>query len=158
MSKSQSAATALTPEIDLLVKGEHADPHHVLGAHGAEVRAWRPDATAMRVVTGEGKRVDMRQVHPAGFFVGELSDLAEHVSYRLEADYPDGVSIAFEDPYRFWPSVGELDLYLFGEGRHHRLWEVLGARTMVHQGVHGTAFSVWAPNARSVRVVGDFNL
>ena len=158
MSKSKSAPAALTPEIDLLVKGEHADPHHLLGAHGAEVRAWRPDATAMRVVTEEGKRVDMTQLHPAGFFRAELPDPAEHVSYRLEADYPDGVTISFEDPYRFWPTVGELDLYLFGEGRHHRLWEVLGARTMVHQGVHGTAFSVWAPNARSVRAVGDFNL
>ena len=158
MSKSTSTVPGLTAEIERLVAGEHADPHHLLGAHGPEVRAWRPDAVAMRVATEEGKRIDMRQTHPAGFFVAELPDLAENLVYRLEADYPDGVSICFEDPYRFWPTVGELDLYLFGEGRHHRLWEVLGARTLVHQGVHGTSFAVWAPNARSARVVGDFNL
>src|SRR5213595_2039251 len=61
------------------------------------------------------------------------------------------------DLYRFLPTVGEMDLHLLGEGHHHRLWEVLGAHRREHQGVWGTAFAVWAPAARSVRVVGDFN-
>ena len=156
-------------DIEQLVAGEHANPHDVLGRHprpggapdgapgGVVVRAFRPDAVAMRVVIEDGKTVDMQKTHPAGLFEAEVP--AEGTdAYGLEADYPDGVSIGFEDPYRFGPTVGELDTYLFGEGRHHRLWEVMGARTTTHQGVHGTAFSVWAPNARSVRVVGDFNL
>jgi 1,4-alpha-glucan branching enzyme len=109
----------------------------------------------MRVVTAEGKKIDMRKAHPAGFF---LAETLEETPYVLEADYADGVSVSFEDPYRFWPSVGELDIHLLGEGRHHRLWEALGARAMSHQGVWGTSFTVWAPNARAVRVVGDFNL
>src|SRR5579875_2882829 len=95
---------SLTTEIKKLVAGDHVDPHHLLGRHGLEVRAWRPDAVAMRVVTSEGKKIDMRKAHPAGFFIGET---VEETPYTLEADYPDGVSVAFEDPYRFWPSVGE---------------------------------------------------
>ncbi|MEV1199095.1 1,4-alpha-glucan branching protein GlgB, partial [Microbispora rosea] len=62
-----------------------------------------------------------------------------------------------DDPYRHWPTLGELDLHLIGEGRHERLWEVLGARVIRHEDVDGTAFSVWAPNAQGVRVIGDFN-
>ena len=144
-----------TAEIKKLVAGEHTDPHHLLGRHGLEVRAYRPDAAAVRVVTAEGKKIDMKKVNAAGVFVAETPDESD---YTLEVDYPDGVSITVEDPYRFWPSLGELDIYLIGEGRHHRLWEAMGARTMVHQGVAGTAFSVWAPSARAVRVIGDFNL
>jgi len=63
----------------------------------------------------------------------------------------------FDDPYRHWPTLGDLDLHLFNEGRHRRLWEVLGAHPRTHEGVAGTAFAVWAPNAKGVRVVGDWN-
>jgi len=144
-----------TAELKKLVAGEHSDPHRLLGRHGLEVRAYRPDASAMRVVTAEGKKIDMKMVSPAGVFTATTADES---AYTLEVDYPDGVGIAIEDPYRFWPTVGELDLYLLGEGRHRRLWETLGARAMTHQGVWGTSFGVWAPSARSVRVIGDFNL
>ena len=144
-----------TAEIKKLVAGEHSDPHHLLGRHGLEVRAYRPDASAMRVVTAEGKKFDMKMVNPAGVFVAETP---EESAYVLEVDYPDGVSITIDDPYGFWPTVGDLDLYLIGEGRHHRLWEAMGARSRTHQGTWGTSFTVWAPSARSVRVIGDFNL
>ena len=144
-----------TAEVKKLVAGEHSDPHRILGRHGLEVRAYRPDASAMRVVTAEGKKIDMKKVNPAGVFLATTPDES---AYTLEVDYPDGVGITIEDPYRFWPAVGELDLYLLGEGRHRRLWETLGARTMTHQGAWGTSFAVWAPSARSVRVIGDFNL
>jgi 1,4-alpha-glucan branching enzyme len=63
----------------------------------------------------------------------------------------------YDDAYRSWPTLGELDLHLFGEGRHRRLWEVLGAHPRVHDGMAGVSFAVWAPNARAVRVVGDWN-
>ncbi|MGI9022650.1 MAG: 1,4-alpha-glucan branching protein GlgB [Acidimicrobiales bacterium] len=77
--------------------------------------------------------------------------------YRFEVVYPGGQSFTVDDPYRFWPTLGDLDLHLFGEGRHRALWHHFGAHTREHQGVDGTAFAVWAPSARSVRVVGDFN-
>jgi len=147
--------SALEQEIDQLIRGEHGDPHRLLGRHGLEVRAYRPEASAMRVVEANGKKIDMRRLHPAGVFTAETTT---DEPYRLEVDYPDGNTITVEDPYRFWPTLGELDQYLLGEGRHHRLWEVLGAHCRVHQDAYGTAFAVWAPNARAVRVVGDFNL
>jgi 1,4-alpha-glucan branching enzyme len=77
-------------------------------------------------------------------------------AYQLEVRYRSG-TFTLDDPYRFLPTVGELDLHLFGEGRHQRLWDKLGAHEREVDGVAGTAFAVWAPNARSVRVVGDFN-
>ena len=98
----------------------------------------------------------MRRVHPAGVFAGVL-DGASIPDYRLEATYPDGVVVVLDDPYRFWPTLGELDLHLLAEGRHEGLWRHLGAQVRVHQGTSGTSFAVWAPGARAVRVVGDFN-
>jgi 1,4-alpha-glucan branching enzyme len=77
-------------------------------------------------------------------------------AYRLEVAYGDR-TFTIDDPYRFWPTIGELDHHLLGEGGHERLWQKLGAHEMVVDGVAGTAFAVWAPNARAVRVVGDFN-
>src|SRR6266540_2494146 len=148
----------LQEEIDRLVRGEHHEPHRVLGAHAeggrVRVRAWRPDARTVAVVV-DGQRQGLEKIHPAGLFEGTLA--ADSVPrYRLEVSQGERV-VTVEDPYRFLPTVGELDQYLFGEGRHERLWERLGAHPMVLDGVAGTAFAVWAPNARSVRVVGDFN-
>ncbi|HET9732424.1 MAG TPA: 1,4-alpha-glucan branching protein GlgB [Acidimicrobiales bacterium] len=138
-----------------LASGEHSSPHDVLGRHGDEVRVWRPGAAEVTVVASDGRRATAEQAHPAGGFVARLSDAD---AYRLEVRYPDGATVLIDDPYRLWPTLGELDLHLIGEGSHRRLWEVLGAHCRVHDGVSGTAFAVWAPNARSVRVVGDFNL
>src|SRR5674536_370360 len=69
----------------------------------------------------------------------------------------DSLEVTVDDPYRFWPTIGDLDLHLHGEGRHEGLWRHLGAHVREHQGVTGASFGVWAPNAQSVRVVGDFN-
>ena len=100
----------------------------------------------------------MTRVHPAGIFEGPVPPGRRR--YHLEADYgqPDQTS-TFASTTRTgsWPTIGELDLHLFGEGRHRRLWEVLGAHPRVHDGIAGTAFAVWAPNAQAVRVVGDWN-
>jgi 1,4-alpha-glucan branching enzyme len=148
----------LQEEIERLVRGEHHEPHRVLGAHPeggrVRVRAWRPDASKVAVLV-DGQRAALDKVHPAGLFEGTVA--AEDMpSYRLEVSDGERV-VTVEDPYRFLPTVGELDQHLFGEGRHERLWERLGAHPTVLDGVAGTAFAVWAPNARSVRVVGDFN-
>jgi 1,4-alpha-glucan branching enzyme len=151
-------------EVELLVQGRHHDPHSLLGRHGGLVRALRPSASEMYLlVTGPAPereilgRVAMRQIHPGGLWEADLDPTA--AGYRLEATYggAGSPSFVFDDPYRLWPTLGDLDLHLFNEGRHHRLWEVLGAHPRVHQGVAGTAFAVWAPNAKAVRVVGDWN-
>ncbi len=146
------------PELELVVAGRHGDPHRILGRHDGVVRSFRPGATEVRIVPSDGgDPVDMKMVHPAGLFEGRLDGDG---GYQLEAVYSRGgaaTTFRFADPYAAWPTIGELDLHLFGEGRHHRLWEVLGAHSRVHDGLPGVAFSVWAPNAKAVRVVGDWN-
>ncbi len=138
------------PRIEQLVAGELTDPHSLLGRHDGLVRAWVPDAVT---VSADGHALAV--AHRAGLFVGKVA--AAESGYRLTARWPDGAEHTFDDPYRFWPTVGDIDLHLMGEGRHRGLWTVLGAHHREHEGVVGTAFTVWAPSARSVRVVGDWN-
>ena len=155
-------------ELARIAAGNHGDPHRVLGLHKQDdrwvVRAWLPGATACAVIVeGEGDRLRVAATRPSGgpaaSFVADLGPATtpEPSTYRLEVQWTDGVEGLVEDPYRFWPTLGELDLHLLGEGRHRELWRRLGARPIEHQGVAGTAFAVWAPNARAVRVVGDWN-
>ncbi|MFF0864630.1 1,4-alpha-glucan branching protein GlgB [Nonomuraea sp. NPDC003560] len=147
-------------ELDRLAGGAHHDPHSVLGAHpvpgGVVFRALRPLAERVQVVLDDGTAHDMRhQAH--GVFEATVAGLDKVPDYTLRVRYAGGEPYEVKDPYRHWPTLGEVDLHLIGEGRHERLWEVLGARVMEHQDVRGTAFAVWAPNARGIRVVGDFN-
>jgi 1,4-alpha-glucan branching enzyme len=164
---NHSTATSVDPlriELEQLVAGEHGDPHHLLGVHAdgdaTVVRGYRPDAEAMAVVLPDGQHIDLEREHAAGVFSGSLKEPVEGLAdggYQLEVRYPGGTTFTFDDPYRFWPTIGELDLHLIGEGRHELMWCNLGAHLRTHQGVAGTSFVVWAPNARGVRVVGDFN-
>ncbi|MET7638536.1 1,4-alpha-glucan branching enzyme [Streptomyces sp. NPDC005438] len=148
-------------ERERLLAGEHHDPHSLLGAHPLDgrllVRTLRPHARRVTVVA-PGLRAELPS-EGGGLFAGVLPR-AELPSYRLLVEYgstehPDRVEVG--DPYRFWPSLGEVDLHLISEGRHERLWQALGARPMTHQGEAGTRFTVWAPNARGVRLAGDLN-
>ncbi|WP_030164662.1 1,4-alpha-glucan branching protein GlgB [Spirillospora albida] len=163
-------------EIDRLVGGDHHDPHGVLGAHpgrdGVTVRALRPLAEKVDVLLPNGDRHPLRHFHE-GVFAGTLPKTASLSGggadkaplavpdYRLAVTYGDGAETIQDDPYRHLPTLGELDLHLIGEGRHEELWKVLGARVRTYasafETVTGTAFAVWAPTARGVRVVGDFN-
>ncbi|NUV68472.1 MULTISPECIES: 1,4-alpha-glucan branching enzyme [unclassified Streptomyces] len=140
-----------------LLAGDHHAPHDVLGAHpipgGVLVRALRPFARTVTVLA-TGLRAELHD-DGDGFFSGVLP-VPQVPAYRLEVAYDDN-TIEVEDPYRFWPAIGELDLHLIGEGRHEELWRALGAEPMEHQGVAGTRFTLWAPNARGVRITGDFN-
>src|SRR5690349_3396501 len=158
---SQVTRVDTAREVELIVERDHANPHHVLGAHPADggvvVRAYRPDAVAVRAVPEGGEPVELYRIHPGGVFEGTVRDGELPLRYRLEVDYPDGSSFSLDDPYRFLPSLGELDLYLAGEGRHEELYGRLGAHIRELDGVEGVAFAVWAPAARSVSVVGDFN-
>src|SRR5919106_1103466 len=116
--------------IDALVRGEVHDPHSILGTHpapgGKIVRAWRPDAAAVRCIIDGKVAAKLEQVHPAGLFEGLVDEDFEH--YQLETDYPDGNSYTVNDPYAFLPTLGDLDIHLVSEGRHRRLFEKLGAR------------------------------
>ena len=149
-------------EVRRIIVRDHPDPHHVLGAHaartGVRVTAYRPDAQAVLVHAGEvGEAPQRLTAVEGGVFSGVLKGAALPLRYELEVRYPDGGSYRLRDPYAFLPSLGELDLYLVGEGRHELLYERLGAHPRELDGVSGTSFAVWAPAARSVSVIGDFN-
>ena len=144
--------------ISALVEGRHPQPHDALGQHpidgGWVVRAIRPLAKTVTAVRGDGSRVPLSHVAQGlwhGFAPGDGQ------SYTIETTYDGAPDWATDDPYRFVPSVGEIDLYLWGQGRHEQLWHVLGAHFRPHEDVDGTSFSVWAPHAAAARVVGDFN-
>ncbi|NYH81990.1 hypothetical protein FHR37_000841 [Actinopolymorpha cephalotaxi] len=147
-------------EIDRLVDGDHHAPHTILGPHVHEgevtLRVLRPMAERVSARVGD-QRVELEHEHN-GVWVGTLPG-SEVPDYRLEVGYPHGVTVPADDPYRFLPTLGDVDLHLIGEGRHENLWQVLGAHVRSYETpngtVTGTSFAVWAPNARGVRVVGD---
>jgi 1,4-alpha-glucan branching enzyme len=154
--------TVARDELDRLVGGAHHNPHGVLGAHPTAgkrtvVRTLRPEASAVSVVVGEA-RFPMQRIHDGGVFEAVLD--GGPADYRLEVSYHDQ-TYRVDDPYRWLPTLGEIDLHLIGEGRHENLWNVLGAHVRTYDTpsgeVSGASFAVWAPNARGVRVVGDFD-
>jgi 1,4-alpha-glucan branching enzyme len=149
---------ALQAALSQLIALRHPEPHQLLGMHarGADlvVRVWRPEAEAVTVRAEDGRQFPMVPLG-RGLYTLELKGVPAF-PYRLEIQYP-GRSFTLRDPYAFWPTLGELDLHLLGEGRHHRPWERLGAHPMEHGGVSGTSFAVWAPTAASISLVGDFN-
>jgi 1,4-alpha-glucan branching enzyme len=154
--------------IEQVAGGRYHDPHAILGQHVVAapgvadqvtvVRALRPLAEEVTAVLSNGARIALGHLSH-GIWEG-LSVLGPF-DYTLEARYADGSVWRSDDPYRFAASIGELDLHLFGEGRHEELWNALGAHYRHHVGVFGevsgTSFTVWAPHARAVRVIGDFN-
>jgi 1,4-alpha-glucan branching enzyme len=154
---------SLRDEVELLTAREHSDPHHLLGPHpsrqGLRIRVWRPEAASveLRLDGAGGDAVPLKPAHAPGVFQVTLPETALPLDYELDVAYPDGNSFTIRDPYAFPPTLGELDLHLIAEGRHERLYERLGAHPKEIGGVAGTAFAVWAPAARSVSVVGDFN-
>ncbi|MFB7995322.1 1,4-alpha-glucan branching enzyme [Streptomyces sp. NPDC056002] len=155
-----TAAPDPTPaaDRDRLLAGTHHDPHSTLGAHptptGTVFRALRPHARTVTVVA-DGLRVLLHD-DGDGFFSGLVDLPAPPDAYRLLATY-EGADHETPDAYGLLPALSGFDLHLIGEGRHEQLWQALGAHPMTHQGITGTRFTVWAPNAQGVRVVGDFN-
>ena len=141
-------------EVSRLLAAEMGDPHAFLGRHpvagGWEVRAFHPAADRAVLVTDAAESA-MEMEDPRGLFLGYLPG---YIGYRLRF-YSGDQWWETEDPYRFEPTLGEIDLHLIGEGTQERLWNSVGARVIEHQGVTGTAFSVWAPNASAVRLLSD---
>jgi 1,4-alpha-glucan branching enzyme len=142
----------LDAALDAIAEGRHGDPFAVLGRHDGILRTFQPGALAVEAVPRGGTPVPLRQVHQNGLFEGALPG----GPYTLRITWLGGVQET-EDPYSFGLLLGELDLYLFGEGRHREMGRVFGAHAMVVDGVAGVRFAVWAPNARRVSVVGEFN-
>ncbi len=159
MTAAASRDAGLQGALDAIRALHHPEPHQILGAHpepggGTVVRAYRPDAEGITVIADDGGEWPMR---PLGQGMFEVRAPRAIGPYHLCVSYPGGRRFTLGDPYRFWPTLGELDAYLVNEGRHERPWERLGAHPMLHGGTAGTAFAVWAPTAAGVSVVGDFN-
>jgi 1,4-alpha-glucan branching enzyme len=149
-------------EVKAIAAARHGDPFAFLGMHqssaGLYVRTILPDAESVSVVESATGRIVARceRIHPAGIFVASMADRREKFRYRLRVR-SGGHEQEFEDVYRFGPVLGELDLHLLAEGNHLASYQKLGAHPIVHEGVEGVAFAVWAPNAQRVSIVGDFN-
>jgi len=144
-----------------VARGEHYSPHDVLGAHLSDgvvtFRALAPLADQVEIVTAQARiRADHED---QGIWVAAI-DAGAVPDYRIALTYDENTEV-IDDPYRFLPTLGEIDQHLIAEGRHERLWEALGAHVRHYPSelgeVTGVSFSVWAPHARAVRVVGDFN-
>ncbi|KHK90895.1 1,4-alpha-glucan branching protein GlgB [Novosphingobium malaysiense] len=148
--------TLETP-VAALNEGRHDDPFAFLGPHkvGDEtvVRTFQPGAEGVDLLMRDGRKIAAMEEYGGGLFIASLP---EDTGYALRIRWP-GSEHETEDPYSFGAILGDLDLYLFGEGRHWDLARNFGAHPRVIDGVEGVAFSVWAPNARRVSVVGDFN-
>ncbi len=149
--------------LDAIVGAYHGDPFAVLGMHDAgehlSVRVFRPDARAVVVESLDhpGAQYPALQVHADGFFEAVCEGGRECFRYTLRFTGHDGRAWTERDPYSFGIVLGALDLHLFAEGQHWRLYDKLGAHLTEFEGARGTAFHVWAPNAQRVSVVGDFN-
>ena len=150
--------------LDQISHGSYAFPHDVLGAHKVEkgfvIRVLRPLAKSVTVMLVGGKQLELEHLYRGVWQVQVDTQLVP--DYRVKTVYQAfSTPWIADDPYRHLPTVGELDLHLISEGRHEKLWEVLGARVLSTRGELGTsvgtAFALWAPNAKAVRVVGDFN-
>ncbi len=148
-------------DLDRIVDGWHHDPHSILGPHAGTdsitIRVLRPGAGSVTVVTSDA-RIPLVHEH-RGIWVAAVPGTTTP-DYSIDAEY-GGQVIPGDDPYRFLPTLGEVDLHLIGEGRHEQLWDVLGSHVRTYDTsrgpVTGVSFAVWAPNAQGVRVVGDFN-
>ena len=149
-------------ELTALVDATETCPHRFLGLHplgdgGCVVRCLLPGALSVEVLTEQARKpLAMARLHAVGLFEVVVPKF-ESIRYRLRATYPDGVVRELEDPYRFLPTLSEDDLFLLGKGDDHRVYHKLGAQPRVLEGVAGVSFAVWAPSARRVSVVGDFN-
>lgn len=165
MVKKNLLKNISTQDVERIVKTEHPDPHSILGAHpfrteheeGVVIRAFHPDAVEAKAIVDEKEPRLMEKCHSDGLFACFLPGRNLPLSYRLEFTFSDGNHWESNAPYRFLPTLGDMDLYLAGEGTHHRLYDRLGAHLQEIDGVKGTSFAVWAPNAKRVSVIGDFN-
>ena len=164
MTKRQAVFDVSPSDRSLLLAGDHYEPHRILGAHGATlgrqdgvvIRTFHPEAQAAQCLFPSQEPIPLEPLGEGGLFACFVPGVELPLHYRRRFVFANGDTWESDDPYRFLATVGELDLHLFNEGSHRRLWEVFGAHPRQIDGVDGTSFAVWAPNARRVSVVGDF--
>jgi 1,4-alpha-glucan branching enzyme len=156
-------ATLSPHDLDLILRAEHADPFGVLGLHSINgnqvVRAFRPDAKTLTVIdrANPKNRFVAQKIADEGIFEATADGRADRFDYLLEVTNWAGETTQLADPYSFGPLLGDLDMHLYCEGTHYEIYRKLGAHLMEVNGHAGVLFSVWAPNAQRVSVVGDFN-
>jgi 1,4-alpha-glucan branching enzyme len=147
-------------DVDAIAAASQDDPFAVLGPHltpsGWVIRAFAPDAMRVRALSREGEPIVELERRKGDFFEALAPGLTERPRYRLEVTRLSGVE-TYQDSYAFGPALGPLDEHLLVEGKHRQLYKRLGAQLATHEGVDGVLFALWAPNARRVSVVGDFN-
>ncbi len=153
-------------EIESLVNVRNRSPHQLLGMHplgdgsGVVARVFAPGATKVEITPTHEKSkpfIKLQQIHPSGLFEGTSSAAKKVYAYDLGITWPDGNKTVTRDPFSFLPTLGETDLYLFAQGNERRIYDKLGSHLRTIDGVPGTSFAVWAPNAQRISVVGDFN-
>jgi 1,4-alpha-glucan branching enzyme len=150
-------------EVNRFVRGLHSDPFSVLGPHkigdDVEIRVFRPNARAIEVVLDQkpGTPIAAERINEEGFFCATVAGAERDVPYRLRVVKLDGSEEFTSDAYQYGPIMGDVDLHLFSEGQHWKIYEKLGAHLRTIGNAPGVYFAVWAPSARRVSVVGDFN-
>jgi 1,4-alpha-glucan branching enzyme len=150
-------------EVSRFVAGTHADPFRVLGPHRVgddlEIRVFRPDARAVDIVLDREaeKPIAAERIQQDGFFCATLPGTSRDLPYHLRITAWDGSQHLSRDPYQYGPIMGEVDLHLFAEGQHWKIYDKFGAHLRTVGDAAGVYFAVWAPNAQRVSVVGDFN-
>ncbi|HEX5967269.1 MAG TPA: 1,4-alpha-glucan branching protein GlgB [Intrasporangium sp.] len=150
--------------VDAFLQGRNGQPHNLLGHHlgpgGLTISCYRPLATSVRARLDSADVVDLQHIRD-GIWSMTSPDFGSTHDYRLLVTYGDGIEHEQDDPYRFAPTLGEIDRHLINEGRHEQLWTVLGAHLRNYPGpmgdVWGASFALWAPRAKAVHVIGDFN-
>ncbi len=160
-----SKITVPPQAIAAIIGAHHGAPFDILGIHPVEiegesavaVRVFMPHARQVQVITAEGDLFPMIEIHPDGFFEAIVAGRDKVFPYTLKVTTHEEATEETEDPYRFPPVLTDLDLHLFSEGNHYRIYHRLGAHLCEVEGVRGVSFAVWAPNAERVSVVGNFN-
>ncbi|MCM1273722.1 MAG: 1,4-alpha-glucan branching protein GlgB [Clostridium sp.] len=161
MSKRKEVFAINWMEVDAIVSGRHNNPHHILGMHecidDVYINAYLPDAKVVTAIdSSSGKKYTLVSDRVEGFFSVVIKD-RRSFSYKLNVKFNSGEEITYIDPYIFEPVIDPIDVSLFNEGKHYKIYEKMGAHAMTVDGVAGVLFSVWAPNAERVSVVGNFN-
>ncbi|HBC87794.1 MAG TPA: 1,4-alpha-glucan branching enzyme [Lentisphaeria bacterium] len=150
-------------DLKMLIEGRHNSPHSLLGMHIDPnlnciiIRCFDPKAVEVFAITETGEKVRLEKIQEPGFFAVAFPKAQKHFKYDLEKHFDNGSVFTSADPYCFLPGIGEMDQYLFNKGEHQKVYEFMGAHLRDFGGVKGVLFTVWAPSAERVSVVGNFN-